>query len=375
MAFAYPIALELEGRACVVIGGGEVAEQKVFGLLAAAARVTVIAPEFTAALETAAERGEIELRHRAYEHGDLDGFFLAIAATDEPATNRRIFEEANERGVLLNAVDDVANCHFALPSVVRRGDFVVAISTGGKAPALAKRLRRELSDQFGDEYGELVEILGAARMEALPHRTVDFATWANRWQIALDQQLLDLVRRGRSAEAQAVVRRILDGDDVPPKPRFRDRTRSASSPLSSRGRVAIVGAGPGDPGLITLRGKELLDAADVVVYDRLVHPSLVAGKPGVFVGKRRGGRQASQEQINAVLVDLARRGNVVVRLKGGDPFVFGRGSEEAEALADAGIAFEVVPAPTSAIAALAYAGIPVTDRRYSSSVAFIAGQS
>ncbi len=376
MAFSYSVALELGGRRCAVFGGGDVAEQKARGLLEAGAKVTVVAPRFTSGLESAARRGELELRRRSYCVGDLEGVFLAIAATDDSEVNRQIFAEAEERGVVLNSVDDVANCHFAVPSIVRRGDFTLAISTGGKAPALAKRLRKELADQYGEEYGTLVDVLGAARAETLPRRTVDFDTWANRWQSALDHELLDLVRRGQIADAQALVTRILDGEPVPPTRPRRGRTISTRSrPRFPTGRVAIVGAGPGDPGLITARGKDLLAEADVVVYDRLVHPSLVAAKRGIFVGKRGGGQHASQEQINSLLVDLARQGNSVVRLKGGDPFVFGRGVEEAEALAEAGIPFEVVPAPTSAIAALAYAGIPVTDRRYASSVAFVAGQS
>ncbi|MFN2525318.1 MAG: siroheme synthase CysG [Actinomycetota bacterium] len=374
MAFAYPVSLELEGRACAVFGGGEVAELKARGLLEAGAKVVLVAPTFTPGIEAVAQRGEIELRRRPYRAGDLEGTFLAIAATDDPDVNRRIFREAESKGVLLNSVDDVANCHFAVPSVVRRGDFMLAISTGGKAPALAKRLRRRLAIRFGAEYGTLVDLLGAARAEALPRRKVDFDTWASRWQAALDQDLLELIRAGELERAKASVTRILDGDDIPPMP-SRKRVRPARAAASRSGRVAIVGAGPGDPKLITVRGQELLAQADVVVYDRLVHPSLVAGKSAVFVGKRRGGRHASQQQINSLLVGLARRGNLVVRLKGGDPFVFGRGSEEAEALSEAGIEFEVVPAPTSAIAALAYAGIPVTDRRCASSVAFVTGQS
>jgi uroporphyrin-III C-methyltransferase/precorrin-2 dehydrogenase/sirohydrochlorin ferrochelatase len=361
MPFRYPISLELEGRPCVVIGGGEVAEHKARALLEAGAAVAVISKDYTEGLEQLGRRGEVDLVRKAYSWGDLEDAFLAIAATDDPGVNAEIYEEAEERQVLLNAVDDNEHCHFAVPSIIRRGDFILAISTGGKAPALAKRLRRKLSKQFGREFGALVDSLGQVREETIRERTVDFETWAQRWQEALDHDLLDLIRDGRVEEAQELVRRTLKGDGFP----------QPSPPTPAR--VYIVGAGPGDPGLITLRGKELLDSADVVVYDRLVHPGLVEGKEAIFVGKEPGRHYVPQDEINSLLIRLAHQRRRVVRLKGGDPFVFGRGSEEAEALAEAGIPFEVVPAPTSAIAALAYAGIPVTDRRFASSVAFVTG--
>ena len=361
MPFRYPVNLDVEGRRCVVIGGGQVAEHKGRTLLDAGASVTVVAERPTAGLEQLDADGRIRLVRRAYLYGDLEGAFLAIAATDQPAVHADVFKEAEERGVLLNAVDDIEHCHFSVPSVVRRGDLSVAISTGGKAPALSKRLRSQLAAELGPELGTVVDLLGEVRAEALATRKVDFETWSRRWQGALEHDVAGLVRAGRVDEAREVVRRSLEGLDV-------DGPRGPTT-----GRVAIVGAGPGDPGLLTVRGRQLLDAADVVVHDRLVDPSLVEGRTAVFVGKEAGSHAVPQEEINALLVDLAGQGRDVVRLKGGDPFVFGRGGEEAEALADAGIAYEVVPAPSSAMAALAYAGIPVTDRRLSSSVAIVTG--
>ncbi|HVL50896.1 MAG TPA: siroheme synthase CysG, partial [Actinomycetota bacterium] len=356
MAFGYPVMLEVDGRACVVIGGGAVGEGKVRGLLAGGALVTVIDPEPTGGLEDLAELSAVTLVRRAYRPGDLKGAFVAIAATDDGATNAQIFAEAQAERVLLNAVDDSRYCHFAVPSIVRRGDFLLSLSTGGKSPALAKRLRKSLSTQFGDEYGTLVELLAEVREAALAVREVDFEEWAARWEAALEADLINLVREGRYQEVKDRVWQHLN------TPRGR-----------SAGHVWIVGAGPGDPGLITVKGREALEQADVVVYDRLVDVSLVAGKEAIYAGKTPGEHGLPQEEINAALVRLARRGRRVVRLKGGDPFVFGRGSEEAEALAAEGIDFTVVPAPTSAIAALAAAGIPVTDRRYSSSVAIVTG--
>ncbi|HSH59918.1 MAG TPA: uroporphyrinogen-III C-methyltransferase [Acidimicrobiales bacterium] len=309
MAFGYPLTLDIRGRRCVVIGGGPVAEHKCRGLLDAGGVVVVVTEKATQGLEDLRAHGLVELVRRPYAYGDLDGALLAVAATDDPSVHAEVFKEGDERGVLVNTVDDVSHSHFAVPSVVRRDDVTVAISTGGKAPALAKRLRSVLDPQLGVELEAAADLPGGVEEPAAPEK----------------------------------------------------------------GRVAIVGAGPGDPGLLTVRGRELLDAADVVVHDRLVDPSLVEGGEAVFVGKEAGHHSVPQQEINALLVELAANGLRVVRLKGGDPFVFGRGGEEAEALADSGIDFEVVPAPTSAFAALAYAGIPVTHRGLASSVAVVTG--
>jgi len=400
MPFGYPVALELRNRRCVVIGGGELAEHKARGLLDAGAAVVAIAPKFTSGLEELQRRQSLSLIEKAYGDGDLEGAFLAIAATDDGDINAEVFEEAERRRVLLNAVDDIAYCHFAAPSIIRRGDFMMTISTGGKAPAFAKKLRKKLSADFGDEYGILVDLLGEVREQALPQRQVEFDIWALRWAKAMDQDLIRLVRQGRLDEAKAVVwSYIVDaglaeipapgeatpddpsGDQPPwglhiepvstpqlhkPKP-----DQPQQPPIS--GKVWIVGAGPGDPGLLTVRGKQMLDQADVIVCDRLVNSNLTQGRETIYVGKQAGARNMDQAEINQLLIRLAMQGKNVVRLKGGDPFVFGRGGEEAEELVANGIQFEVVAAPTSAIAALSAAGIPVTDRRYSSSVAIATG--
>jgi uroporphyrin-III C-methyltransferase / precorrin-2 dehydrogenase / sirohydrochlorin ferrochelatase len=368
VSFRYPVTLDLEGRRVVVIGGGSLAVQKLPALIQAGAVITVIAESVCHEVQQTALQGSITLLKRSYVQGDLNGAFLGIAATDDVSVNAAAFHEAEQRGVLFNAVDDVEHCHFAAPATVKRNDFMLAISTNGKAPALAKRIRKRLTDEFGPEYGELVDLLGEVREDALAKRTVDFDTWAERWQLALDHDVLGLVREGRVEEAKSAVRNALETGS----PTARLVAFPAPGPRR-HGRVAIVGAGPGRPDLITVRGKKALDAADVVVCDRLIHPSLVNDKKSIYVGKKPGTHYASQEEINELLVELARVGHYVVRLKGGDPFVFGRGSEEASALAAAGIDYEVVPAPTSAIAALGSAGIPVTDRRFSSSFAVVTG--
>ena len=389
MAFGLPISLDLKGRRAIVVGGGIVGERKTRTLLEAGANVTVISERFCAGLRELGKRGEITLMHRAYAPGDLEGAYLAVAATNSPHVNRRIYAEADESRVLLNAVDDPEHCHFAFPSVLRRGDVQVAVSTGGRVPALAKWMRRRLARSIGPEYADLAEILVQARDDAAgARRSQSRALWSRRWERALDEDLLGLIRRGHVEEAGALVRQRLT----------EAATDKPGNPATRPGKVAIVGAGPGDGGLMTLRGRHLLDEADVVVFDRLVSPDLVEGKHAVYVGKSPAqtghhgetpgepgtqtpalarGRQKgpSQAEVNMLLVIFARQGRNVVRLKGGDPFVFGRGAEEAEALAAEGIEFEIVPAPSSAIAALAYAGIPVTDRRYASSVAIVAGHT
>jgi uroporphyrin-III C-methyltransferase / precorrin-2 dehydrogenase / sirohydrochlorin ferrochelatase len=367
MGFSYPVNLDLQGRRCVVVGGGKIAEDKIKGLLEAGANVRVIAPELTVGLEELSANNQVEVNRKWYSTGDLDGAFLAIAATDDTATNALVFAEAEELKVLLCSVDDIDHCHFAAPATVRRGDFLMTLSTAGKAPALAKRLRRELGASFGPEWGALVDVLSEARSEALAlgARECGFDEWSERWSTALDQDIMGLVAGGQIEEAKnRVLQILLNGSPA---------TRKHAPPRGGLGKVWLVGAGPGDPELLTVRGRRALDDADVVIHDRLVDPALISGRPAIYVGKQAGNHHMSQQEVNSLLVRLARRNKKVVRLKGGDPLVFGRGAEEAEALADAGIPFEIVPAPTSALATLATAGIPATDRRFSSSVAIVTG--
>ncbi|MCA1845490.1 MAG: siroheme synthase CysG [Actinobacteria bacterium] len=370
MPFAFPLALEVTGRRCVVLGGGVTAESKVRALLEAGAAVVVIAEDANAGLVELARRGEIELTEREYRRGDLVGALLVFAAGDR-RLNSAVFAEAEAEGVLCNAHQDSAHCHFASPTVTRRGDLVVAVSTGGRAPTLATYVRDVLAGDLPDEFGALIDLVAEVRQEGIA--SGDVAERGRLWRAALELDVLGLLSAGQWEAARRLMRGVLAGrvDDRPVV------ARPAVKPVSETtdGWVSIVGAGPGDPGLITVRGKAALEEADVVVHDRLVHPDLIAGRVAVDVGKEPGRHPVPQEGINALLVTLARQGKRVVRLKGGDPFLFGRGSEEAEALAGAGIGFEVVPAPTSALAALAYAGIPATDRRCASSIAIVTGHS
>ncbi|MGH9023703.1 MAG: precorrin-2 dehydrogenase/sirohydrochlorin ferrochelatase family protein [Acidimicrobiia bacterium] len=211
MAFRYPIALDLVGRRCVVLGGDAKAEQRVEALLDGEADVVVVAAEFSEGLERLGAGGRVELVRRDYAPGDLAGAVLGLAVTEDPELRAAAFSEAERSGVLLNALDDPSHCHFAVPAILRRGDLTVAISTAGKAPALAKRLRQDLGELLGEELGALVEALSDVRTAAMAERRVDFDTWARRWQVALGEGLADLVVEGRMEEAKATVRAALDG--------------------------------------------------------------------------------------------------------------------------------------------------------------------
>lgn len=353
--------LEVVGRRCVVIGSGPMAESKAQELAEAGAAVEVIGSDPSAGLAGMEAQGLVTLVRRPYAAGDLEGAFVAIVDVHDLQVTESIFAEAERLGVLMNSVDDVPHCHFAAASKVRRGDLLLTLSTGGKAPALAKQLRRKFESELPEEYGALVEVLGEARQAALPARkSMSFEQWAARWELALDADLISMIRGGQVDRAREHVIRTLSGAE-------------AEEPLLSTGKVWIVGAGPGAMDLITVRGRRALDHADVVVYDRLVDPELIEGKEAIYAGKSPGSHAAVQNEINDLLIDLARAGKQVVRLKGGDPFVFGRGAEEAEALAAAGVQFSVIPGLTSAIAVLEAAGIPVTDRRLASSMAVATG--
>jgi len=364
MTAFYPVFLDLRGRRAVVIGGGAVAEQKVHGLIAAGAHVTLVSPETTPPLADLARRGAIEIRRRPYRPGDLAGAWLAIAASDDRAVNEAAWAEAERVGVPLNAVDDLEHCSFIAPAIHREGDITVAVSTGGKSPALAVRLRQRIARLVGRAEARLCALLGELRPE-LAGRVPDARARTALWYEIVDSDVIEFVRRGDIEGARGRIEELLGPHPLSP------------SPFGRGGTVYLVGAGPGDPGLITAQGLELLRSAEVVVYDRLVSPALVAAAPAsaerVFVGKHPHETGTRQQDINALLVDRARRGRRVIRLKGGDPFVFGRGAEECEALRTAGVPFQVIPGVTSATAVPAAAGIPVTHRGVASAFAVVAG--
>jgi uroporphyrin-III C-methyltransferase / precorrin-2 dehydrogenase / sirohydrochlorin ferrochelatase len=369
MPFGYPIMLELRGRRVVVIGDDAVRDGKVEGLLAAGADdILVAAGGPVTRLDELADLDGVVVERRLWRPEDLEGAHLCVAGSRDAEDRSAIAAAARARGVLVNVMDDIPNCDWAAPAVVRRGELVLSVSTGGASPALAKQLRQRLGAQFGEEWTEVLAVLRSVREETLPSLP-EFVVRAARWAAALDiDEAAGLVRAGRSDELR---RRLLA--------RLLHDQTAWVTPRIDPGCVVLVGAGPGDPDLITVRGAEVLSRAEVVVYDRLAPPALLRRAPAdaerVYVGKEPGSSAMTQAAIDRLLVDRARRGQRVVRLKGGDPFVFGRGGEEALACVRAGVPFEVVPGVSAALAAPAYAGIPVTHRGSAQSFAVVTGST
>ncbi len=331
----FPIFVKLEGRRVLLVGAGPVGESKVSGLMAAGAAVTVVAPEATPAIVELAKQGKLHWHQRKFQTSDLDDVMLVVAAVPKDVASA-IHEGARHRGILCNSVDDIDNCDFYYPAVVTRGDLQVAISTGGHSPALAQRLRMELERQFGPEYADWIQQLGTARREL-------FAT-------------------DMDPEVRKKVLHELAGNTVGP----------------ANGHVYLVGAGPGDPELLTLKALRILGQADVVLHDDLLTPEILELIPATAriecVGKRHGERQTTQQEINRRLCEYAMAGQTVVRLKGGDGAIFGRASEEMDAMQSACVPYSIVPGVTAASGAAAAAGVSLTDRRIGSALVFLTAQ-
>jgi uroporphyrin-III C-methyltransferase/precorrin-2 dehydrogenase/sirohydrochlorin ferrochelatase len=368
----YPVMLNLRDRPVLVVGGGEVALRKIEGLLAEGARITVVAPRTVPALDALAARGDLELRRRPHRAGDAAGFSLVFAATDDRDVNARVFAEGREAGIWVNVSDDPEICSFHLPARVQRGALQLAIASDGGAPFVVRRLRQVLERRLGREWSEWMEAaMGfrhAVRALQLPRADAErrFDTF---FAGSVDAERLRARVPGAAEVAGWLAPR---GEEEPDRPAraaaaLLQFTARAGAPSGRPpGRVSLVGAGPGDPGLLTLRARQRLLAAEAIVYDRLAAAALPCDLPSSVelhcVGKEAGHHPVPQEEINALLVRLALAGKRTVRLKGGDPFVFGRGAEEAEALRCAGVPYEIVPGVTAALGATACAGIPVTHR-------------
>lgn len=372
----YPVTLSLSGRPVLVVGGGEVALRKIEGLLAEGARVTVIAPEPAPAVEELARRGAVELRRRSHRAGDAAGFALVFAATDDRVVNARVCQEARDAGIWVNAADDPELCSFHLPARVRRGTLQLAIASGGGAPFVARRLRQTLERRFGPEWGEWMDAAArfrqALRAMGLP-RAIMERRYDAFFAATVDvERLRARVPRAAELEAWLAPTAAAPGQAAPGSPVGEPLSflalagRTGPAPGLRPGLVSLVGAGPGDPGLLTVRARRRLLSAQAIVYDRLAAGALPCDLGGEVelhcVGKEAGHHPVPQDEINALLVRLALAGKRTVRLKGGDPLVFGRGGEEIQALREAGIPYEVVPGVTAALGATACAGIPATHR-------------
>ncbi len=352
-----PITLRLAGARVLVVGGGEVAARKVRLLLKAAPCIEIVALELNAELGALVEQGAITVSGTAFDAGLVQGCRLVIAATDDREFNRRIAAAADAANVPVNVVDDPAPSSFITPALVERAPLWVAISSGGAAPVLARRLRERIEALLPAGYGRL-----AAFMER--HRP-GVKALAVEQRRALWEQFLD----GPGPE------RLLVGDEAAAAIELESLIQGEPA----RGEVYLVGAGPGDPDLLTFRALRLMQQADVVLFDRLVSPAIMElvrrDAERIFVGKKRNQHTVPQDEINSELVRLALAGKRVLRLKGGDPFIFGRGGEEIAELSGHGIAFQVVPGITAASGCAAYAGIPLTHRDYAQSCIFVTGHA
>lgn len=349
-----PIFYKINNKKCLVIGGGEVAERKVELLCVAGARVRVVAPQISANLK---KNPQVECVFSVFKADYLNEMNLVIAATNNRQLNQEISQQAQARQIPVNVVDDLELCSFIIPAILDRSPLLIAFSTGGTSPVLARILRSKLETIIPQNYGLLAKFAEKFREKIKRH--LPFEQRRIFWEKVLNSDVAEKVMMGAELKAEGMLNELLENTQ------------------QSKGEVYLVGAGPGDPDLMTFRALRLLQQADVVVYDNLVSEPILAmarrDAERIYVGKKCAQHTLPQEKINDLLVRLAKSGKRVCRLKGGDPFIFGRGGEEIEMLAMHGIEFQVVPGITAASGAASYAGIPLTHRDYAQSCIFITG--
>lgn len=354
-----PLFHNLQGRHVLVVGGGEIALRKARLLADAGACLRVVAPEIDSQLVALVEQSQGLVHRRGYASGDLEGAVLVIAATDDEPLNAQISRDAQARGVPVNVVDAPALCSVIFPAIVDRSPLIVAVSSAGDAPVLARLIRAKIETWIPSAYGQLAGLAKRFRQQ-VKQLFPDVQQRRVFWEDVFQGPIAERVLSGQPAEAERML-----------------AERVAGGAPKSLGEVYLVGAGPGDPDLLTFRALRLMQQADVVLYDRLVAEPIIEmcrrDAERIYVGKRRADHAVPQEQINRLLIDLAKQGKRVLRLKGGDPFIFGRGGEEIGELAAHGIPFQVVPGITAASGCAAYAGIPLTHRDHAQSVRFVTG--
>ena len=360
-----PLFFDMRGRPALVCGGGAVAERKVRLLRQAGARVSVVAPDLTQGLEELARGGVIQHLHGRFDAAQIAGQRLVVAATDDPAVNATVAAAAESQGIWVNVVDDAEHSSCIVPAIVDRSPLIIAVSSGGTAPMLARAVRAQIELAFDASIGRLAQLLAAWR-DRIRQRIPSPEARRAFYEDALQGPVQDAVRRDRLVEAEQALEDTLE------------RAAQPAKATARRGQVSLVGAGPGDAGLLTLHGYRALQRADVILHDRLVSAEVLALARRdallIEVGKQARRPSVAQEQIHALMIEHALAGRSVVRLKGGDPFIFGRGGEELEALRARGIDFEVIPGISAAIAGAAYAGIPLTHRDHADGLRLVAAQ-
>lgn len=356
-----PLFLQIKQQPCLVVGGGSIAARKVALLRKAQGDVTVVSPELCDELKTLHAEGKIQHKAKIFSAEDMDDCVIVIAATDQRDVNEQVSALAHEKKLPVNVVDNPELCSFIMPSMVDRSPVQIAISTGGVSPVLARLIRTKLEGMIPAAYGRLGALAESFR-DKVKASFPDVESRRSFWESVLEGRVAELVFSGHEDEARALLDKTIDEKSAQPK---------------LPGEVFLVGAGPGDPDLLTFRALRLMQQADVVVYDRLVSPAIMEmvrrDAEVVYVGKERDKHTMQQENINQLLVRLAKEGKRVLRLKGGDPFIFGRGGEEIELLAQEGVAFQIVPGITAASGCSSYSGIPLTHRDYAQSCVFVTG--
>ena len=357
---ALPIFINITDRLCVVVGGGDVAVRKVGALLKANATVTLISPEICHELQVLVDAQKIHYSATRYRAADqLQGACLVIAATDDHDVNTAVSNDAKALNIPVNVVDSPSLCTFTMASIVERSPIVIAISSEGNAPVLARYIRTKIETMLPEGYGRIAHIAGEFRDKV----KAKFPTTQQRrifWEGILQGPIVERILSGQEAAARTALEDAL-----------------SATPSQQHGEVYLVGGGPGDPDLLTFRALRLMQQCDVCVYDKLVSPEVMElvrrDAELIYVGKARDQHTLPQEEINELLAKLALEGKRVLRLKGGDPFIFGRGGEEIETLMARGVPFQVVPGITAANGVSSYAGIPLTHRDYAQACLFITG--
>ncbi|MEI6708147.1 MAG: siroheme synthase CysG [Methylococcales bacterium] len=355
-----PIFVNLKGQDCLVVGAGDIAARKIACLARAGAKITVIAKEISPIVADMQATHSLILLQKAFLPEDLRDFRLVVSATNNDETNRLVAKTAEQQKILVNVVDNPELCSFILPAIIDRSPIIAAVSSSGAAPVLARLLRAKIESMIPPSYGRLAALAGKFRQPVQQH----IKNPSQRrifWEQVLQGSVAELIFSGNDEQAeQQLQQQLSNQENIPPV-----------------GEVYLIGAGPGAADLLTFRALRLLQQADVVVYDHLVSPEIIdlarRDSEKIYVGKQRKNHTLPQESINILLADLAKAGKRVARLKGGDPFIFGRGGEEIETLMQQGIAFQVVPGITAASGCAAYAGIPLTHRDHAQSCTFVTG--
>jgi uroporphyrin-III C-methyltransferase/precorrin-2 dehydrogenase/sirohydrochlorin ferrochelatase len=360
-----PVFLDITDQPVLVVGGAEMAARKVEVIIKAGARITIVADELCPMLEDLAEQGSVQFKARAFDDGDLEGAILVFVATEDEDLNSRVSALAQGAGIPVNVIDRIELCSFIMPAVIDRSPMLVAITSGGDAPIIARALKARLETVVPAGLGRLAEFAGACRdrvKDAIPEGSPRLRFWER----FIHGPIAEYILAGQEEAAGNLFEETLalaeKGEDA-----------------TAHGEVYLVGSGPGDPDLLTFRALRLMQQADVVLHDRLVTDEIMElvrrDAERVFVGKRRGDHAMPQEDISQLMIRLAKEGKRVLRLKSGDPFMFGRGGEEIDALSSQGIHFQIVPGVTAANGCASYAGIPLTHRDHAQSCIFVTGHA